>query len=70
MYYLNAEHNWKAHRLRFCQKLTRDLEDMETLLANMERGRGLGPGTFAWENTSAFAYDVFEGFQRKNKHWL
>ena len=59
---LNAEHHWKAHILRFCQKLTRDLEDMETLAANMERGRGLRPGKFTWENTSAFAYDVFEGF--------
>ena len=46
------------------RKLARDLEDREILPEN--RG-GFRPEKCSWENAAAFAYDVYEGFQRKEQ---
>ena len=50
------------------RKLARDLEDREILPENWGWGWGVGwvrPGKCSWKNAAAFAYDVYEGFQRK-----
>ena len=47
------------------RKLARDLEDREILPEN--KGGGFRPGKCSWENAAAFAYDVYEGFQRKEQ---
>ena len=46
------------------RKLTRDLEQREILPPNQG---GFRPGKSTWENAAAFAYDVYEGFQRKQQ---
>ena len=32
-----------------------------------EGGGGVRPGKCKWENAAAFAYDVYEGFQKKEQ---
>ena len=49
------------------RKLARDLEDRMILPANREGGGGVRPGKCTWENVAAYAYDVYEGFQRKEQ---
>ena len=53
----NTEDCWEAHGTHCCQE-------------TRQRPRGQGefrPGKSTWENTAAFAYDVYEGFQRKEQ---
>ena len=45
----------------------RDLEDRETHLKMGGKSGGFRPGKSTWENKAAFAYDVYEGFQRKEQ---
>ena len=54
------------------RKLARDLEDTEILPENRGGGGGGGgggvrPGKCSWKIAAAFAYDVYEGFQRKEQ---
>ena len=46
------------------RKLTKDLENRGVLPPNQG---GFRPGKATWENAAAFAYDVYEGFQRKDR---
>ena len=46
------------------RKLARDLEDRKMLPANQG---GFRPGKCTWGNAAAFAYDAYEGFQRKEQ---
>ena len=46
------------------RKLARDLKVREILPANQEVFR---PGKCKLKNAAAFAYDVYEGFQRKEQ---
>ena len=46
------------------RKLTKDLENRGVLPPNQG---GFRPGKATWENAAAFAYDVYEGFQRKEQ---
>ena len=46
------------------RKLARDLENRGILPPNQG---GFRAGKSTWENAAAFAYDVFEGFQRKEQ---
>ena len=46
------------------KKLARILEDGTIHTSNQW---GFWPGTCTWENAAAFAYDLYEGFQRKEQ---
>ena len=46
------------------RKLSHDLEDRGVLPPNQG---GFRPGKSTWENAAAFAYDVYEGFQKKEQ---
>ena len=46
------------------KKLSRDLEERGVLPPNQG---GFRPGKSTWENAATFAYDVYEGFQKKEQ---
>ena len=48
------------------RKLAQDFKRSNVLPPNQ---RGYRTGKNTWENAASFAYDVYEGFQRKEKLW-
>ena len=58
----SSDLGWEAHGTHCCQETRQDLKVREILPANQEVFR---PGKCKLKNAAAFAYDVYEGFQRE-----
>ena len=60
----NAKHHWEAHGTHCCQETHQRPREQG---GTPRKSKGFRPGKCTWENAAAFAYDVYEGFQRKEQ---